>query len=164
VSAPLLRWRRAQAADLQALAALYVHSAGTLGPLVYDAAQVQAWQRFGQDAAAFADYVLGACTWIADDADGALGFCGIDGEGEVRSLYVRAEATRRGIGSALLAHALQHARQQGQCRFAAWATPFSLPVFRRAGFVQVATVREAFQGVLFERYRLALECNAAQAR
>lgn len=150
-------FRRATAADVPALAGLYAHSARQLGPQVYSAEQVIAWQRFAQDAPAFADYVLQARTWMAEDAEGPLGFCGIDTLGEVRSLYVRASATRKGLGSALLAHALGMARAEGQSSFAAWATPFSLPVFGRAGFSRVRTLREPFQGVMFERYRVALE-------
>ena len=74
----------------------------TLGPQVYSAEQVVAWQCFAQDAPAFADYVLGASTWLAEDAAGPLGFCGIDAQGEVRSLYVRAAAMRArpGFGAA----------------------------------------------------------------
>jgi GNAT superfamily N-acetyltransferase len=147
-------FRRVIAADVPALAALYAHSARTLGPQLYSAVQVAAWQCFARDAAAFADYVMGATTWLAEDSAGPLGFCGIDARGEVRSLYVRAAATRAGLGSALLAHALAEARQRGLTGFTAWATPFSLPVFGRAGFVLAHTVREPFQGVMFERYRV----------
>jgi putative acetyltransferase len=153
-------FRLATAADLPALAALYAHSARQLGPQAYSPEQVIAWQGFADDAPAFADYVLQPRTWMAEDAEGALGFCGIDAEGEVRSLYVRAAATRHGLGSALLKHALMLARQQGQSNFAAWATPFSLPVFGRAGFSRVRTVREPFQGVIFERWRVALGRSA----
>jgi putative acetyltransferase len=146
--------RLATAADVPALAALYANSARQLGPQVYSAEQVMAWQRFAHDATAFADYVLTAATWLAEDDEGPLGFCGVDAQGEVCSLYVRAGAMREGLGSALLAHALHMARQQGRSRFAAWATPFSLPVFARAGFRLARTVREPFQGVMFERYRV----------
>ena len=47
--------------------------------------------------------------------------------------------------------------------FAAWATPFSLPVFARAGFSPVRTVREPFQGVMFARYRVELGRSAHDA-
>lgn len=149
-----LQFRRAQAADVPALAALYAHSAQQLGTQVYSPEQVAAWHSFGRDTPAFRDYVLQANTWMAEDAQGALGFCGISMQGEVHSLYVRAAATRAGLGSALLAHALAQARAQGVQRFEAWATHFSLPVFKRAGFVLVRTTREPFQGVDFERYRV----------
>jgi putative acetyltransferase len=121
---------------------------------------VQAWARSTDDAQRFARYILDARTWIAPDAaDGApRGFCGVSVHGdlgEVHSLYVRADATRRGIGTALLAHALQAARADGAQRFEAWATPFSRPVFQRAGFALREVVAEPYQGVLFERYRMA---------
>ncbi|HYN61038.1 MAG TPA: GNAT family N-acetyltransferase [Rubrivivax sp.] len=152
----VLRFRLATPADVPALAGLYAHCARELGPQVYSAEQVLAWQGFAHDAPAFADYVLQARTWMAEDAEGPLGFCGIDANGEVRSLYVRAAAMRKGLGSALLAQALASARQQGVAAFAAWATPFSLPVFTRAGFTLQRSVHEPFQGVMFERHRMAL--------
>lgn len=148
--------RLAGAADVPALAALYAECARTLGPRVYTPAQVAAWASFGADTPAFRAYVLGATTWIAEEAPGGapLGFCGIDDGGEVRSLYVRPDRTRAGLGSALLAHALAAMRARGVRRFAAWATPFSRPVFARAGLGLVRTVVEDYQGVPFERYRV----------
>jgi GNAT superfamily N-acetyltransferase len=120
--------------DVPALAALYAACARELGPQVYSAGQVAAWESFGADTPAFRDYVLGATTWGAFDDAGASAadFRGVDSTGEVRSLYVRPELTRQGLGTRLLSHALEQARQAGQARFTAWATPFSLPVFDRA--------------------------------
>lgn len=142
--------------DVPALAALYATCARELGPEVYTPEQVAAWASFGVDTPAFRDYILGAATWGAfDDAGGLVaGFCGSDSTGEVRSLYVRPDLTRRGLGTRLLTHALEQARQAGQSRFTAWATPFSLPVFDRAGLHLVGTVREPFCGVSFVRYRV----------
>jgi hypothetical protein len=58
---------------------------------------------------------------------------------------------------------LAQARAAGCQQFAARATPFSLPVFGRAGFALVRTVREPFQGVMFERYRVATGPSADDA-
>jgi putative acetyltransferase len=148
--------RLVDADDVPALAVLYAACARQLGPEVYTPEQVAAWESFGADTPAFRDYILGAVTWGAfDDAGGSVaGFCGVDATGEVRSLYVRPEFTRQGLGTRLLKHALERARQAGQTRFTAWATPFSLPVFDRAGLHLVGTVREPFCGVSFERYRV----------
>jgi putative acetyltransferase len=148
-------FRLATAADVPALAALYGHTARELGPQVYSAEQVRAWQTFADDLPVFSDYVLRARTWMVEDQSGAVGFCGIAADGEVHSLYVRSGAVRCGWGSALLARAVADARSRGIDRFAAWATPFSLPVFRRAGFVLLRSVREPYQGVMFDRYRVA---------
>jgi putative acetyltransferase len=159
--APDASWRLAARQDVPALAALYALCARTLGPQVYTPEQVAAWQSFGADTAAFADYVLGAATWVVpppgpgDPADaGPRAFCGVNAQGEVKSLYVRPDQSRRGLGSALLAHAIGHARQQGVRRFSAWATPLSRPVFERAGFVLMEVRREPYQGVPFDRFRL----------
>jgi putative acetyltransferase len=150
--------RLATAADVPALAVLYRDTALALGPQVYTPAQVAAWARSTDDAERFARYILDADTWVADGDDGLpAGFCGVavhDGVGEVHSLYVRATLTRRGLGSALLAHALAQARAAGATRFEAWATPFSKPVFQRAGFRLGRIVTELYQGVLFKRSRM----------
>jgi len=158
-----VEFRLATAADVPALAALYAQAARELGPQVYTPEQVAAWASFGADTPAFRDYILKAQTWIAEHDGQACGFCGIDEEGEVHSLYVRPALTRRGLGSRLLAHAIA-TQDRAVMRFAAWATPFSVPVFGRAGFRLVRAVTEPYQGVVFERYRLErIEPPTAQA-
>jgi putative acetyltransferase len=162
VATPLdsLSLRPATAADIPALARLYAGTARALGPACYNVAQVEAWCSFGQDTPAFRAYVLDADTWLAMDAAGeAMGFCGVGDAGdagEIHSLYVRHALVRHGIGSRLLGDALLRARGRGVRRFAAWVTPFSRPVFERAGFRLVRTVFEPYQGVDFERYRVEL--------
>jgi putative acetyltransferase len=144
-------------ADVPRLAALYAEAARLLGPQVYSPAQVAAWVSAGELTPRFHDYILGAQTWVARRADASIvGFCGIDAQGEVRSLYVRADLGRRGLGTRLLAHALSAARAAGRCEFRAWATPFSRPVFERAGFRLERIAREPYQGVIFDRYRMVL--------
>ena len=152
-------WRPAASADVFALAALYRDAALRLGPLVYTPEQSRAWASLAEDAAGFRDYVLKADTWIAErPADGrALGFCGVGRQGvqrEVHSLYVTPQLTRRGLGGEMLARTLQRAASEGARGFTAWATPFSRPVFDRAGFALAQTVTEPFAGVMFERYRV----------
>jgi len=141
--------------DVPVLASLYAETARALGAWYYTKEQVAAWASFGAATPAFAAYVLGAETWIALDARGGpLGFSGIDDGGEVHSLYVRHDAVRGGTGSQLLAWGLERGAARGIERFAAWATPFSLPVFERAGFRLVRRASADFQGVMFDRLRV----------
>jgi len=148
--------RRAVAADVAELATLYATTAAAFGPRCYTPAQAAAWVSFGRAGPAFEAYVLEPETWIALDAGGAaLGFSGVDDGGEVRSLYVRHDAGRRGVGARLLGHVLDRAGARGLTRLAAWVTPFSLPLFERAGFVLVARQQADFQGVSFERLRVS---------
>jgi putative acetyltransferase len=152
-------WRPAPADDVHALAALYRDAALRLGPRVYTPEQTRAWASFAEDEAGFRAYVLDADSWIAERPGDRrmLGFCGVGREGEVRevhSLYVTPARTRQGIGSAMLQRTLERAVAEGATRFAAWATPFSRPVFQAAGFVETRTVTAPFAGTLFQRHRL----------
>jgi putative acetyltransferase len=152
-------WRPATPDDVHALAALYRDAALRLGPRVYTPEQTRAWASFAEDAAGFRAYVLDADTWIAArPGDGRLlGFCGVSREGqlrEVHSLYVTPARTRQGIGGAMLQRTLERALAEGATRFAAWATPFSRPLFQAAGFVETQTVTAPFAGTLFRRHRL----------
>ncbi|MDO9075620.1 MAG: GNAT family N-acetyltransferase [Rubrivivax sp.] len=155
-------FRLATSADVPTLAALYADAARKLGGWCYTPEQVAAWSAFGADTPAFRDYVLGSRTWVAQRVDGVdgditgvLGFCGIDDHGHVHSLYVRADHNRRGLGTALLAHAMADARQRGLTHFSAWCTPLSEPVFARAGLVVVERPLAEFEGVAFRRCRMA---------
>ena len=152
-------WRRAAGDDVFTLAALYRDAALRLGPLVYTPEQTRAWASFADDEAGFRQYVLEADTWIAErPVDGrALGFCGVSRDGDLRelhSLYVTPARTRQGLGGEMLRRTLERAEAEGATRFAAWATPFSRPVFLAAGFALTKTVTAPFAGVVFERYRV----------
>ncbi len=152
-------WRRAGADDVFVLAALYRDAALRLGPRVYTSEQTHAWAAFADDERGFRAYVLDSDTWIAArPGDGrAIGFCGVSPEGdlrEVHSLYVAPALARQGIGSEMLRRTLEQAAAAGATRFAAWATPFSRPVFLAAGFVETQVVTAPFAGTLFRRHRL----------
>jgi GNAT superfamily N-acetyltransferase len=156
---PDFEWRPATAADVPALAAIYRAAARRFGPVVYTPGQVDAWAGFADDEAGFRAYVLAADTWVAESrvGDGILGFCGVASAGEpreVNSLYVRPGSTRQGLGQELLRRTLARAQAAGARRFAAWATPFSRPVFLRAGLECTQTVQGEFAGTVFERYRM----------
>jgi hypothetical protein len=54
----------------------------------------------------------------------------------------------------MLRRTLARAQAAGARHFAAWVTPFSRPVFLRAGFAWTQTVQAPFAGTMFERYRV----------
>lgn len=160
--------RRAEPADVPALAALYAAAAAACGPAVYAPDQVAAWVAFGADTPAFRDYVFGPETWVAlDGAAGGVpvGFSGLLADaaapdGEIRSLYVAPAWHRRGLGRALIGHGLARAAARGLQRVEAWVTPVSRPVFERAGFRLLRTEQQLWGGVSFERYRVGRELAA----
>jgi putative acetyltransferase len=87
-----------------------------------------------------------------EDASGILGFCGVDADGHVASLYVRADRARQGIGTKLLQTALDRARALGVQTFHAEASELSLPIFKRFGFVLRGIEKGACGGAEFDRY------------
>lgn len=153
--------RLATAADVPTLAALYRSTALALGNRCYSPEQVAAWARFAEQSEAFHRYVMDAETWVACGAQGEpLGFSGASSSGEVHSLYVRHDLVRQGLGTGLLAQVLARGRERGRHHFQAWATPFSRPIFERAGFRLAEAVQGEFEGVMFERYRVVLSERA----
>lgn len=155
--------RLATGLDLARLVEIYEQSVQVLGPALYTPEQVTAWAEsaHGEDFPAFA---LGPETYVVvDEEDVALGFCGVEPNGHVASLYVAPEAGRRGIGSALLNHVMAVAEARGIRRLYAEASFFSKDVFLRAGFSveEMETVKR--NGVLFDRYKVARVSRSAAA-
>lgn len=145
--------RRAVAADLPALREIYRDSVETLGPDAYTAAQTRAWADTAESDSLGAA-VLGNETWI-DSREGRIeGFCTMEQNGRVALLYVRGEQTRRGIGTGLLAHALEHTVLAETAVPHAEASEFSIGLFRRFGFRVVARERVTWNGAEFLRYRV----------
>ncbi len=143
--------RRADSRDLPQLSQLYRDSVEAIGPTAYSPQQVTAWSAFAQ-ADNFALFIATATTFVAEDASGIVGFCGIEADGHVASIYVRPDSMRLGIGSRLLSHVLLHANDLGLRRLHVEASHFSRPLFLRHGFVDSGTEVVERNGVSFERF------------
>lgn len=130
--------RVATEADVSTLAALYEAAARAAGPAIFSPEQVETWAAFARTRP-FRAFILDPHTFVAEDAEGPLGFAGLEDDGHVRSLYVHPRAMRRGIGSALLGDVLALADERGLGRLYAEANPFSRPLFERFGFRTLRT-------------------------
>ena len=144
--------RRAASDDLPALATLYAQTVRTHGPSLYSSAQVDAWASAGTVNERFHDFVFRPTTFVAQDEHGPAGFAGIEADGHVQSLYVRADCTRRGIGTALMRHVFNHARSLGIESLYTEASQFSRPLFERLGFSVDHAQHVTYAGVSFERW------------
>ncbi len=147
-----MRIRKATEDDIPELTALYAGSVKSLAPTAYSAEQVAAWASFAENPEAFRRFVLEPRTIVMEDDSGILGFCGVDAAGHVASLYVRADRSRKGVGTKLLQITLDRARASGVHAFHAEASELSLPVFQRFGFVVRGIEKGACGGAEFERY------------
>lgn len=127
--------RRAEPRDVPACAEIYAAGVHACGPAAYTPEQIAAWSAFAADPVRFPAFILEPMTLIAvDDDDRPLGFCGLDPDGRVASLYVAPQAMRRGIASTLLRHMSAHAQRAGLTHLWTQASYFSLPLFLRHGF------------------------------
>ena len=135
------------------LAGIYHRSVLGLAPRAYEPEQVRTWASYAA-LTTFVDLIHGADNAVLDADGRAVGFCGIDVDGRVRSLYLLPEFAGRGLGLTLLRHAMQHARARGLGVFTAEASHLSRGVFLRAGFRQVGLDHVVQRGVLFPRFAM----------
>jgi len=175
------RIRRAVAADVPPLAALFYDTVMHHGPEHYTAAQTQAWAQGAVDRAAFAQFLAPATVFVMEaerDEIGAaraplpnqggspslqpapqpalagdlLGFAGVAADGHVVALYVRRDRLRQGIGARLLQTLIDHGAAAGLPRLYGEASAFSLGLFLKFGFRQGAMETVERHGVIFHRY------------
>jgi putative acetyltransferase len=154
-----VRIREATAADVPALAALYAGAVRAAGPAHYDAAQIEAWAAFA-DEAQFRRFVLDPLTLVAEDESGITGFTGLRADGHVTALYVHPDRMRRGIASALLRAVIERAEAHGLRRLTTDASKVSRPVFARHGFQVEAVETVERREATFERYRMVRDLGA----
>jgi putative acetyltransferase len=70
------------------------------------------------------------------------------GEGEVRAVYVHGDHAREGVGSALLAHLEERARERGLSALVLWASRNAVGFYERHGYERVrGTTHETTGGV-----------------
>jgi GNAT superfamily N-acetyltransferase len=100
--------RRAGPADADDIAAAHIDSIRSVGPRFYDADTVRAWHAhltsaLHANAMARGEEFFVAVGRLAGPSDVVLGFSShrVDGTVHGTAVYIRGDATRRGIGSAL---------------------------------------------------------------
>lgn len=139
-----MRIRRASPADAPALTRLARDAKASWG---YPAAWLEAWR----DALTITtDYVATHLVLVAeDDGAGALGTCALermDDDWSLEHVWVAPAAQGRGVGRALVAHALAAARADGAARVHLLADPHAVGFYERLGARAVASVPAPMTG------------------
>src|SRR5205085_7012978 len=128
------RIREAEAKDAEAIAAVHLDSIRLIGPAFYARHLVDAWAT-GLTPAVYINAMKGGEAFFVavgvDDPSQALGFSShrIDDDEHGVSVYVRGAAARRGIGTALLHVAEEHARAAGARRISIEASLPGVPFY-----------------------------------
>ena len=160
---PPISLRIAAAADVPQLAELFRVTVLQHGPQYYTAQQTAAWAAAADDRDRFQQFILSVTTYLAVNKSNILGFAGIGSDGYVASAYVHHRHLGQGVGSALMAQILDHAKRDRLPRLYCEASKFSVGLFTKFGFHLYATEVVERHGVTFERYlmeKLMISKNA----
>jgi putative acetyltransferase len=150
----MVRIRRYEARDADALADLYRRSVEQIGPKDYAKEQVRAWAALGPSPAQIdARSTDGRITLVAvDDRDQPLAFGDLEHEGHIAYLYCAPEAAGTSVSAALYDRLEQIARERGMKRLYAEASEAARRFFLRKGFAVVAKRDFEIVGVPIHNY------------
>lgn len=157
------RLRRAEEADVPALAAIYRESVEALGPPAYAAEQVAVWAAFASDPA-FGRRVVSGRAWIAEAEGRPAAFAVLDPGDHLSLLYCSSRYARLGAGGMLVDAASAEAAALGAAVLHLEASRVGRPFFERKGFRVLEREEVERGGVRFERFRMARLLFAPAAR
>ncbi len=130
-----------RSADAATLADLTLRAIRDVGTRRYSPVQVAAWAARHPGAERFLERAENG-DWItvaADTDDTAVAYALMEqsagaSDGHLDMLYCHPAHTRKGLADRLLAHAENHARDQGMSRLFTEASELACPAFERAGY------------------------------
>jgi len=150
--------------DEPLLADLYEATVRRWAPALYSPEQVEAWAIAARDSERIHAMLTGGQTFVAVDSnDQPIGFSGVEPDGRIASLYIAADSTRQGVGTALLQHVIRHAAETKIPPLWAEASFLSRALFERHGFVATDTEYIVLNGVEFKRWIVRQPIQARSA-
>ncbi|RVT81743.1 GNAT family N-acetyltransferase [Rhodobacteraceae bacterium CCMM004] len=143
--------------DADALVAIYRKSVRRLGPRAYRPDQVAAWLSVAPDRTEMHRlYTDGRHAIVAVDPNGApVGFSDLAGNGHIRFLYVDPDHVGRGVGRAMVAALLDHARTLAVVSVFSDASDLARPLFERAGFTCIARQEHRIAGIRIHNHHMS---------
>jgi len=153
-SAKALRLRRAAVRDARALAAVMRAAVGGVAPGTYPARTLAAWASLPALYHAWAMTAGGETIVLAERLGRAVGYAGLRGA-EVTALFVRPQASRRGVASALLDRLEALARRRGVPVLRVDAARSGVAFYRARGFTGERSVRVPLPGGSLAAVRLS---------
>lgn len=147
--------RPATAADLPAMAEIYVDAVDTLGPRAYTAEQIAAWRRWPEDEPAeFARRLMAGHAWVAEADGHPVAFAEFTPPDHLDFLYTKGEVSGRGLATRLHEHLEQVAREGKATQLRTEASLLSRPVFARLGYEVTALEDVERFGASFRRFKM----------
>jgi len=147
--------RLATATDSAAVAAIFHEAIRVLAAADYPPDQIEAWAG-APDPARWRARISDPRRelWIAEIDGSVAGFCDLEADGHVDTLYVHPNFAGRGVASSLLQQIEARAAARGLSRLYTEASLTARPVFTRHGFVVIAPQDVPRGGVVLRNYRM----------
>lgn len=146
--------RPARLADAAAILALHQASIRELASGAYSPAQIDSWSEKPDGVEPYEVSIRDDTRHVvvAEWEDDLAGWGRLDlNDGEVSAVYTHPDFAREGVGSAILAHLEEVAREKGMDRVHLWASLNAVPFYESAGFEAMGeTLHETTGGVVIE--------------
>jgi putative acetyltransferase len=147
------------AADLDAVIAVFLGAIREIAARDYSPAEIDAWAQ--ADRNVWASRRLDRPTWVAVQDRAIVGFSDLEPDGHLDMMFVHPAWQGRGIASLLLSTIETSALTQGLPRLFTEASVTARPFFERRGFRVVTAQRVHVHGQVLTNYRMVKELAGA---
>lgn len=120
--------------DVVAMAELFYSTVHEANAAHYTEQQLDAWADGTPDLKSWNEKYLSTYTVVAEDSEGLLGFGNIDKSGYLDMLYVRCNALKSGVGSAICDELEGYALAFGAKTISVFASITAKPFFLKRGY------------------------------
>lgn len=131
---PSVQIRNFRRGDEPALFAVYHSAIHQIASRDYSAEQIQAWAPDDLDAGLWANRMQGIKPFVAESGGTILGYADLQDSGYIDHFFVSGEHPRRGIGSMLMNHILETAKQRGLAELTSDVSRTAQPFYAKFGF------------------------------
>lgn len=162
-----MRVRACHAGEEPALLAIFRAAVRTTAAGDYGAEQIEAWSPAHWSPAQCERWIerVRALRPFVAEVDGVVaGYADLQDDGLIDHFYVSPDFARRGVGAALMSHALAQARERGLRSVHSHVSRTAQPFFARYGFETVAQRRPEVRGVEVPNAEMRLTLDAGADR
>jgi putative acetyltransferase len=126
----------------------------------YTSAQIAGWAAQAQDPVKLDARFRNSVTWVALLEDGVVGYTNLAAAGYIDTLYVHAEAQKRGAATALLAALEETARASNVARLHSEVSITARPFFEKRGFSILTPQVVTVGGIQYDNFRMEKRLRA----
>lgn len=147
-------FRIIQESEIEIAKNIYQQSVKKLATKLYSPIQIEAWSNFPNNQIKFQEFIFKPKTYIKEENNQIIAFCGLEENGHIASLYVHPNYSRQGYGTEILKFVLTEGQNIGLEVFHTEASFLSQPLFLKCGFKVITMETVKYGEISFERYKM----------